>query len=294
MPIVAFNCPRCYKQIDLDEAAKHFDACQYMPAPLVSALIESTREDLRHTGLNITTTAGTDCPRRLILQRTRDYATDPKTRLAAAFGKTLHNWLAQHNDEVWVTERCTCSGKHNPSAPVCGKNRCTFHGTIEGIELSGVVDAIARNNDDTYTVLDWKFENALRVLYDKPDGTPKDTHIIQAGINNELARQNDIVIDTMIFVRIPWNQLDIVVMSPPPTLEQALAERPMGGAYSAQEIYRMLASAKELIDNGSSVNDAVRTLPMVGETMARNKRGTACLCSKWCDVNDTCHAIGTT
>lgn len=202
MPILGFTCPGD----DLDyDGFDHFENCEHGPrgrpafSPwLARQIARGFIEDVRHSGLRLTTTRTMACARATYLQARTSCYVNPRDVEVMARGTAGHAAAAQQWDPAhWISEatdrvRLNVKGRlfkslvHRlgidpPGTPTDGLV------TEDGVYLDGLIDALHR--PPRWEIVDLKFPKDWSISYRNKTGAAKTEHAIQLNIARLLLAQ---------------------------------------------------------------------------------------------------------
>ena len=217
----------------------------------------------------------------MLIQRMLPTAPDPTKMWKMQRGTWLHECvgLSLSANEDWITEESDADA-------------CTFEGSIFGVEMSCRIDARKKNFTK---VIDWKFRGDGAERWIDPMGRAKDEDSAQMNMARMLMEQTTgrdltdmemhvwVMSGQTVRTTVPWMSED-----------QIGAIRPGGGTYDVRSIFAFLEAGmtewkKDLVMDDEARMRIIGALPMVGETMYRNKRTPSInMCSRYCEVSDTC------
>jgi hypothetical protein len=271
-----------------------FDALSgVVPEPVLRAMTGKEKEDVRHSGANITITSGLGCPRKLLVQRMLPIAKDPTKMWVMQRGTWLHEMIGMRmgeNEEWWAEETDT--------------DKCEYSGKLFGVELSCRIDALKR---DYSALIDWKFRKDFAERYVDAQGRAKPEDSAQVNMARILIEQTTgqdlgdmemlvwVMAGEMKRTRAPWmSESDIGRV------------RPGGGKYSIMEIFGMINESmrgwKTMAENHAGdiyavpeeqCRKLIDVLPMVGETMyQRRNQPSLNMCTQYCEVQEECYKCG--
>jgi len=271
-----------------------FDALSgIVPEPVLRAMTAKAKEDTRHSGTNITITAGLGCPRQILVHRMLPIAQDPTKMWVMQRGTWLHEMIGMRmgeNEEWWSEESDV--------------DNCEYSGKLFGIDMSCRVDALRK---DYGVLVDWKFRKDFAERWVDAQGRAKAEDAAQVNMARMLIEQNiGRSLDSMeMYIWVMAGEMKrtrAAWMS-----EQDVGNvRPGGGKYTIAENFRMLdesmrawkTMAASHGDDLYAVPEAqcrklIDVLPMVGETMyQRRNEPSLNKCTQYCEVQDECYKCG--
>jgi hypothetical protein len=227
------------------------------------------------------------------------------------FGTLLHEHMAAFDSDRWISERCTCQSPFPVAINAtdndltshfaaivdgrwhyvdCNTVKCTFRGAIDGVPISGRVDAIEPHADGTISIYDWKFRSSWKSRMTDP--SPED--IAQLNINALLAEQNGHRVRAAKTAQFTWNALPVYQAVPFVTLAEIFRLRPNGGQtgepITIGENFRFYKQVLDDWHRGILPADILAGLPMIGKEMFKDKYGKS-MCTNYCDINETCVSL---
>lgn len=119
MPVTGFRCPETAPTAGVSNDPEHcFDHCphQCLPSGILRRIWHETKHNV-HKGDLITATALKGCPRKLWLERTRDYPAKPYQLYWSTRGGLYHGWLDMPADGVMTETRMFKQVPVGPEAP---------------------------------------------------------------------------------------------------------------------------------------------------------------------------------
>ena len=265
------------------------------PLPIVKSMIRKDELDVRHSGPNITVTAGIGCPRQWAVSRLKDCFFEPDKAWAMQRGTWCHEH-ASYAMESLVDD----NGERLFYSEEADHNKCVFHGEIFGIKMSCLVDAYRR---DLSEVWDFKFRSPFGARWIDPEGRADEKDIAQMNMIRLLMEQNtgeDLSrMGMTVWVDAGgWYKTWCPVVS-----EEALGDMRLAGAkQTLREHFQQLQSVCDIWDeycDGAAVprgtlpstvdaNEWIRALPMEGENMFKNRSG-GNACRNYCQYKDMCY-----
>jgi len=201
-----------------------------------------------------------------------------------------------------VTEQCTCIALPGDTdaaidkaevrlvdgewhATSCGKARCTFEGVIDGVEVTGRVDALVEHEDGSVTLYDYKSKSPYAARYHRPD----DPRLVaQCSINAELARQMGVKVRqvrAVVFFYSQWPApaTDGLWGEPVPLqpIEQVLnMQYDESVSVTVRETLHAAAAARKC----TTVAEVLANVPPHGEGMFKGSK-----CQKYCSHTYVCY-----
>lgn len=314
MPIASLSCPKCKESVALNDVIRHAVTCGFAAPQLAALIVRGLQGDARHDALQLTTTAGSDCPRRRILRQCFPIDVAFERLIPPTLGNALHASLAEQAfpDEIpeleVISERCTCRDAQGPAADLeevevdgephlrsCGKARCTFSGELDGLLVTGRVDAYGRLRDcpEVWKAWDWKFMSAYASRYLDPL-MPKAEYKSQAYVNAYLMRRSGVNAKIVEIGMIPWSKYvgcRIEIPGDEELLDELHVLKPWEGAYSPLTLLHALDDAQKRVAAGEDPRNVLKSMPMYGRRMATDGKG-SCMCGKFCDVATDCWEYG--
>lgn len=285
MPLKGFIDPVTRNKVH----AAHFDVVGGRVAPWIPrAAMEGQRNDVRHSGLDVTATRLTGCPRATYLETQFDYWVEPNKFYDRLKGTGMHSVMLDALDPAtWITERND-------------KVRAILTGKLFGIDITMQMDACRRN---MLEIIDGKFPRDWSVSYRKPRA--KVEHEVQLNIARLLMAQQqwarDAGYDPAKVKLTLWDHAVGKTDGPlgqevrHMTEGQILAVQPFEGTATIREILEthlwMIeeheATGAKAAGVGSPQRDALASsLPLHGETQMGGSK-----CTSYCDVATVCGAL---
>lgn len=299
MPLKGFICPIERDKVPFD----HFESCTAWvggrPAfnPWLAKFIaDGAMGDVRHAGIDLTTTRCSSCPRSNFIQAFFDFWLDPQKAAVRARGTALHIIAGEYSDpELWHSEEhdgvlMTCYGTLFPQLVeelgVDGK-----YVTEKGVVCSGKLDAVKK---DMTELVNFKFPQDWSVRWRDKGGKAKPDHWIQMNIDRLLLSQQDWAMAAgmdpdSILLTIQDHACGANASPQPMSCEirdeeWMLQQKPGGGQYTVQEIVTlavMMQRARDKVKGDPvKMRQLAASIPCAGETQF-NAKG----CMMYCDVN---------
>lgn len=253
MPITQWFCPSCCHPVGFD----HFEltACGGVHPDYARAVLRDVQTTAAERRGRVGVSNAMGCPRSRAIQEVEEVAINPLEYNAVLTGTGWHSMMAGDHPDSEVEVR----------------------GTINGIELTGHIDRVRRDESGILLIEDWKHTNdyARKTITDLKE--PKPEHVVQASIYAELYNQT---FDEMPKGIVVWYHF---TAGKPPMIpkrasvkpiEECLNVYPFECDWSIGELYQQLQVPVE----------DWRDLPMVGESQ---KFGTKTMCD-YCWVRMTC------
>lgn len=256
MPITAWSCPVCRKEVPLSHFADTLCGTQVPPDYAQAILDDRARE--REGGVRVT--AGLGCPRSRALEADADVAVNPLDYNALLIGQAWDGFLAT-------------------SAPA-GLAHVQVKGTLAGVQVGGEIDRML-HTPHGIVIADWKHSNNFRQKWVKKEGVATE-YKIQTSLYAELYAQTFGDRPTAGAVWYHFSGQSAEPISPMVyellDVDTCLQHKPYGGKYTVEELYRQTAGYLE-----ADVRDPF-ALPLVGETM---NFGSKSFCD-YCQVRAKC------
>lgn len=277
MPITAWKCPGCHREVPLD----HYETTKCGATvchPDYARAILRDNED-RYVKDQVTVTVGLGCPRSRAIENDLPVAVNPLEFNALLIGRAWDQLLENHSP--------------------AGTSKVVVKGTIAGVEIWGEIDRVREltNGEQTYLAIeDHKHGNNFQQRFAKKDvesGKPvvKPEQAIQTSIYAELYAQQEGVRPTH---GVIWQHYSgapgpsNAVLTPHIYLlwsvADCLAHKPYNGEYTVEQLYKMADRYEKWKRGGAAIRVEALDLPLVGKTMSF---GTKEFCD-YCEVRDTC------
>lgn len=255
MPIRAWVCQTCHKDVPLDHFEKTNCGKTVDPAYARAVLVDNIQESESVKG-TVRVSDASGCPRKRAIMEQEDVAVDPLTFNAAMTGKAWHALMEKHGEGIAGHEI---------------ERRLT--GTLAGVTVTGKPDRIVKADG---CIEDHKNQNDFATKNPRP----KEEWAVQLSLYAELIYQADGYLPTKGKIRAHFST------SFPPAdefelwpVKQALDHKPWSNdQYSAGGLLR----ATELI---LSKPGMWKTAPMYGKSMLFGKSKTMC---DYCPVKGPC------
>jgi len=297
-PITGDRVPFDY--FDTDRSGpKGRHSCQPWLARFIA---EGIANDVRHAGLDLTTTRTMGCPRQTFIEVTYDYGINPRESFAMRRGTAMHAVSTRYwSPEHFITE-------HGE-----GRALCTLPGQLFGVPISGQVDVmrIEPGTKRVTEILDSKFPCDFSVNFrGQRGGEAKVNDEIQLNINRLLLDQQPWAIDAgydpdNVVLTIDDHSCGGYTRATPIALwaehlDEAtiLNTVPANGkkpaihtvaeiiAYHEGARLEYEAAPHEEKVKGDARAEVAARIPLVGETQWNHSK-----CDKMCEVRDICNKL---